>query len=225
MTITLSEFRASFRRRAQDTDATQYRWSSELVDDAINDGLRALGDYNGVVAQHTFTSVADDTSIFTLPDGFLRLLSPPLKVGTTDEDTLSWSDAEYSEETYPAPGDAQYDADDASAPKGHRIVGNTLVKPDGLDEGETLTIYYEALWPEVKADTDALDLPYWAEIALLHYCHYYCLMQEGTLFSTQGFWKTQIESGKPTDNPAFEGCDWFLKQFESICQKHIRQVV
>jgi len=223
MTITLSDFRERFRRRAKDTE--DYRWSDELVDDAINDGLRALGDYSGVITQHTFASVADDTKTFTLPANFLRQLdTPPLKTGTTDEDTISFADSEYLGEVRYAPEDTDYDADDVSAPIGWRIVGDSLIATAGLDDGETLTIVYEALWPEVKNDSDALDLPFWAEMALLHYCHYYCLMQEGTLFSTETFWKTNLDS-RPIGNPAFEGCDWFLKQFESICQKHIRQVI
>lgn len=197
-----------------------------MVDDAINDGLRALGDYNGVVAQHTWTSVADDTSVFTLPANFLRLLStPPLRRGTTDDATVTFSTDEYIGEVYPEVEDIHYDPDESSAPTGYRIVGNTLIVPDGVDDEEQLTIEYEALWPAVEQDVDVLDLPYWAEMALLHYCHYYCLMQEATLFSTEGFWKSQQDSGRPTENPAFEGCTWFLKQFEAICQKHIRQAI
>lgn len=197
-----------------------------MVDDAICDGLRALGDYSGVVTQHTWTSVADDTDSFPLPPDFLRLLStPPLRIGVTDDDTISFSDSEHLGEVRHEVGDIHYDPDDASAPTGYRIVGDNLIVPDGVDDGETLTIEYEALWPEVKEDADALDLPYWAEIALLHYCHYYCLMQEGTMFSTEAFWKTSQDSGRPVDNPAFEGCNWFLKQFEAVCQKHIRQAI
>jgi len=222
MTITLSQFRERFRRRAKDTE--NYRWSDELVDDAINDGLRAFGDYSGVVAEHTWTSGADDTYSFTLPDGFQRLLKLPLRIGVTDNDTILFSDSERLGEIRHGVGDAHYDSDDASAPTGYEIIGNALVIPDGVDSGEELKIEYEKLWPQVEADDDVLDLPYWAEMALMHYCHYYCLMVEGTMFSTEVFWKTNLDS-RPVQNPAFEGCDWFLKQFEMICQKHIRQEV
>jgi len=206
----------------KDADATS-RFSDALIDDGVNDGLVALCDYSGQVKQHIWTSVADDTSEFELPPDHIRFLDPPpLRRGVSTLVTYTWSDSPYLGTVEFEPGDYHYGADETDAPIGVQVIGNTLIVTDGVDTDETLTITHEALWPVVTADSDKLDLPYWAERALGFYVVYYCLQSQGADFAVLGNWKTQRDAGRSTDNPGLEGAGWFLKQFEAICERHIR---
>ena len=217
MTLTLAQLRDRVRRRSNDPEGRL--WKDDLVDDAINEALLALGDYSGKLAQHTFTSSADDTESFELPSDFLRLV----KVVPPVHSSAGGATTPYLDEYRPEPGEYHYDADDYSAPTGYYILDDDIYFPQGVDDGETVDIVYEALWPAVSADSDEIDLPFWAERAVGYYAIYYCLQLDGVKAAREGFSKTQYESGRPTDNPGLQSASWFFEQFEAICTRNMRK--
>ena len=212
MLISFADFKPKIRRRAGDDGATQ-RFSDTLIQDAYIEALLALSEYSGEVKEKTWTSSADDTSRFTLPDDFNRLL----RVRYDDGTYAVWLNlVEYEG------GDYYYDADESGAQKGFLIIGDELVIPCGVDDTETITLVYEAAWIAGTDEDEQMNLPLWAIVAVPYYCVYYMLQNKGIGFAVTGEWKTRRDSGNPTDNPALEGADWFLNKFEAICERHIR---
>lgn len=208
------------RRRAGDTDdGNRQSWSSEKILDAINEALSALSDYVGWVTEKAYDPLEDDTSVFELPEDFKSVLS------LRRTSSLSSTNEDYLAIYRPSPGDTYFAPDSASARAGYSIAGRKLIVWDGVDESSVLTLAYQGYWPSVEQAGDDLpvDLPLWAIRAIEYYACFYCLQEPGIGQAEEGKYQTRRSSGRPTDNPALEGADWFAEKFHKICDAHSGQ--
>lgn len=217
--ISASALAIIVRRRARDEGSEV--WSDDLILDAIREGLRALSDYAGVVSSTELESEDETVLEYDLPSDFIRLLEEPALFTPS---TSSDSDIpEYLGRSSPGVGEPYYAPSEVGSALGYRIVGTQLQIWSGLDTGETLRIVYEAIWPDIEKLEDTMDLPWWAERALVHYVIFYMLSSEGVTQAVQAFYKDKMDSGNPSQNPALLGADWYKREFDRICEKHIRQ--
>jgi len=80
------------------------------------------------------------------------------------------------------------------------------------DEGAT--IYYTAGWDKPVDDDDFLEPPAYALYAIVLYAASYCLLQEASGSANVRQFQTKVDSGNPTDIPAKDMSDFFLKRYE-----------
>lgn len=189
------------------------RFATELVSDAIDAALRATHRYSGAVEFVSWKAEEDSTTQFTLPDGTLRVL----RFGVIDDiDGVTW----YARARPASAGSYMTGLEES-----YDVVGDLLLISPELDEGDQVKVFLEKAWMWPNEEQDELDLPVWVVDALPFYACYYLMTEKAAKFAVEGQWKTKQDSGRPIDNPAIEGANWFLGQFQQRCMENIRQEV
>lgn len=95
---------------------------------------------------------------------------------------------------------------------------------------DDLTLLYWAYWPAVTYTIDGttvtvaqqyVNVPRWAELALMHLCISSCMVPEEIFSSDINQYKIRIESGDPLDNPRMQSAKWHLEMYETLTAKHV----
>lgn len=79
---------------------------------------------------------------------------------------------------------------------------------------EGVSMYYSATWTRPDLDDDFLEPPNIAAAAISFYAASYCLLRSATTNAQISQYDTKIDAGKPTDNPAQNMSDHFLRRYE-----------
>jgi len=81
------------------------------------------------------------------------------------------------------------------------------------------TVHYSARWAKPEDDGDALDPPASTLTCLILFAASYCLLSDATSSASIDRFKTKVDSGQPTDNPAKEMSNFMLHRFEVEMQR------
>jgi len=79
---------------------------------------------------------------------------------------------------------------------------------------EGATIYYSAGWDKPVDDDDFLEPPAYTLYAIVLYAASWCLLQQASGSADVRQFTTKVDAGKPTDIPAKDMSDFFLKRYE-----------
>jgi len=188
------------------------RYADDLLSDALDAALRATQAYSGELVDEVYTAESADQATFELPGNVLRVL----RVGGIDNASgVQWyTRAQPQEAIYVGSSERYYD-----------VVGQSLTVSPVLEEGDQLRLVMERAWSWPTDAEEEMELPLWVVEALPFYAVYYLLCTYVSRLSVESAWKTRLDSGRPVDNPAKEGADWYLNQFEKRCIRNIRQEV
>jgi len=95
---------------------------------------------------------------------------------------------------------------------------NTLVFVNALgDEGAL--VYYAAMWDKPEDEDDLITTPACAITAIALYATSYCLLNQAAGSANLAQYRTKVDSGTPTDIPAKDMSDFFLRRFELELQR------
>lgn len=83
-----------------------------------------------------------------------------------------------------------------------------------IGSGRVLYVDYFAYWPRPVNDTDTIDIPRWATMALSFLIGVYALTGYGMREADISQWKTRRESGNPEDSSLRSQQEWLLKMYE-----------
>lgn len=97
-------------------------------------------------------------------------------------------------------------------PNGKLTFANTL-SSDGAD------IYYAGSWEIPVGDGDTLEPPDMSLTPIVLYAASYVFLARASATADVRQYATKIESGTPTDNPAKDMSDFFLKRYEIEMQR------
>ena len=81
------------------------------------------------------------------------------------------------------------------------------------------TISYSASWTKPVKDSEAIESPPATLMCLVLFAASYCLLADSVASANLGNFKTKVDSGQPTDNPAKEMSTFLLKRFEIELQR------
>lgn len=81
------------------------------------------------------------------------------------------------------------------------------------------TIYYSASWAKPVDDDEELEPPASTVTALVLFAASYCLLQQASGSANIRQYNTKIDAGLPTDIPAKDMSDFFLRRFELELQR------
>jgi hypothetical protein len=81
------------------------------------------------------------------------------------------------------------------------------------------TVYYSALWAKPSSDSEEIEAPMMTLTCLILYAVSYCLLVDAVASGNLANYKTKVDSGQPTDNPAKEMGTYILKRFEVELQR------
>jgi len=80
-------------------------------------------------------------------------------------------------------------------------------------------LYCSSLWTKPDKDSDLIEAPAQTLTCLILYASSFCLLADSTSSASIDRFKTKVDSGAPTDNPAKEMSDFFLRRFEFELQR------
>ena len=80
-------------------------------------------------------------------------------------------------------------------------------------------LYYSSRWVKPTKDADLLEPPASVLTCLILFSASYCLLTDATSSAAIDRFKTKVDSGQPTDNPAKEMSDFLLKRYEIEMQR------
>lgn len=93
----------------------------------------------------------------------------------------------------------------------------TLLLLRAPDAGEdNIYLYYFGYWPDITSDEDDVESPIWAHEALLLYAAALHLAPAFHDTAEVRQWNTNIDSGRPTDNPLIQAHDAFMKRYREL---------
>jgi len=81
------------------------------------------------------------------------------------------------------------------------------------------TVYYSSWWAKPDKEADFIEAPAQTLTCLILYASSFCLLADSTSSASIDRFKTKVDSGAPTDNPAKEMSDFFLRRFEFELQR------
>jgi hypothetical protein len=81
------------------------------------------------------------------------------------------------------------------------------------------TVYYSSTWTHPEDDVDVIESPGNADTCLILYAASYCLINTSVDAANLGNFKTKVDSGQPTDNPAKDMSTYILKRFDIELQR------
>jgi hypothetical protein len=81
------------------------------------------------------------------------------------------------------------------------------------------TVHYSARWAKPEDDGDLLEPPASCLTCLILFAASYCLLSDATSSASIDRFKTKVDSGQPTDNPAKEMSNFMLHRFEVELQR------
>ena len=81
------------------------------------------------------------------------------------------------------------------------------------------TIYYSAEWDTPIADEDLVESPKQTLVCLILYAASYCLLVTAVASGNLANYKTKVDSGQPTDNPAKDMSNFMLQRYEIELQR------
>jgi hypothetical protein len=84
---------------------------------------------------------------------------------------------------------------------------------------EGCTVHYSARWAKPEDDGDVLEPPGSTLTCLILFAASYCLLSDATSSASIDRFKTKVDSGQPTDNPAKEMSNFMLHRFEVELQR------
>jgi hypothetical protein len=121
--------------------------------------------------------------------------------------------------------DQEADNGDTNRPHGYlEWPSGTLLSLRAPDEGtNNVYLYYFGLWPDITGTGDTVEPPVWAHEALLLYAVALHLVPALHDTAQVRQWGTDIDSGKPTDNPLIQAHDAFMARYYSILSKRSPQ--
>ena len=80
-------------------------------------------------------------------------------------------------------------------------------------DGDGATLYYSATWTKPEEDNNLLDPPESTTTAIILYAASYCLLNQASGSANIRQYATKIDAGQPTDIPAKDMSDFFLRRF------------
>jgi hypothetical protein len=80
-------------------------------------------------------------------------------------------------------------------------------------------LYYSAYWSKPEDDDDSLEPPEGTITAIVMYAASYCLLNQASGSANIRQFATKIDAGAPTDIPAKDMADFFLRRFEIELQR------
>jgi hypothetical protein len=199
MTTTYSDLRSRVLRSLNDPEGSLH--SDELVFDALIGAHEAIVQWVPRFSEATLTS-GSNGALFAIPEDCYQV-----DVVQTLSDGLILPKAIF--EASKARGNSDLEASDwIESPSGFINLGNEI-------EG-SIQIYYRSYWP---APANIIDLnfpiqpPLSVHLGMVYYACAHCLLPRAT--STGGIrqFGTDIDSGKPTDNPLQVMSNLFLQRF------------
>lgn len=95
---------------------------------------------------------------------------------------------------------------------------NTITFVNALGDDGAL-IYYAATWDKPEGEDDLITTPECAITALALYAASYCLLNQAAGSANLAQYRTKVDSGAPTDIPAKDMSDFFLRRFELELQR------
>jgi len=81
------------------------------------------------------------------------------------------------------------------------------------------TVYYSSGWMKPINDADLIEPPATTLTCLILFAASYCLILSSVEAADLGNFKTKVDSGQPTDNPAKDMSNFLLKRFEVELQR------
>lgn len=92
------------------------------------------------------------------------------------------------------------------------LYGDTVTVGDS--DLTTVTVHYQAFYPDVTADTDVLPIPVWLESAVFWYTCAEAMYHRGADVSTINQWDTKLDAGNPEHNPLLRVAEAYMKLAE-----------
>jgi len=173
-------------------------YTAELLRDAIHAALNAITKRIGkpsvftVEADYTPGDIPEDLiSIEGVYDNLKGLFLPKISL-RADKGVMISSETDNAWTDYPS--------------------GSITFVNDLPEEGAT--IYYSAGWDKPVDDDDFLEPPAYTLYAIILYAASWCLLQEASGSANVRQFTTKVDAGSPTDIPAKDMSDFFLKRYE-----------
>jgi hypothetical protein len=208
MLLTLEIVLGRIRRFVDDEVAaagTNQKWSNQELVDALTDAQDDL--VNFVARRNTFAIDEDETSA-DLPDDLYRVVT--IK---TDSDGYTLR-----------PLDTLEDVDtDEDVWEGcyWYLLDTTIEFTNELPDD--VSVFYQAYYPEL--DVNDLNAPIYVPRWAVQACVYYVsaqLVEKQIIADPQlRRWATEIDAGKPTDNPFLAVSKYLLERYREVCYAHI----
>ena len=185
-------FTSELGRILDDESPTNPAHSQDMRLDAVNMALRAMLAYRPKHSVATFSNVSQ----FSLPADCYRI--------------------EALVETWEEGGGAQLAPVQVGEGGGYWVWNGQVTLPETAD---SVTLYYQAYYPVVTAQTADIPVPEWAREAVLCRAAAYCLTPNQASRARLGAYHDR-QDANPLDNSLIQTADWLIRQFERIMAEH-----
>jgi len=214
MSLTWGTLKAQIARRLNDADHRTY--SEALLRDLVNDALVAFAASHTGMAS-TFSIEGDgETYEFDLPDNLV------------DEEgagvyAVYWKEGQWLSrlEYFPGQDWPSTSRTTSSSPVGYVLwpqdkISFTRVPTDGQD----ITVYYVAYYPEAENDNSTILVPRWAREAIKYYVLAGALEPGSTKAGKLRQYQSRRDAGDPEDNPLLRLAQYYKQRYYEILAAH-----
>lgn len=101
--------------------------------------------------------------------------------------------------------------------------GDKLLFTQPVGASSSITVRYFAMYPMPRLDTDILNLPRWAYVAIAHLVGYYALTAPAIDSANIDRWKDRNDSGQPETNALAQQQRQMLSVYERLLENYPRQ--
>lgn len=204
MATNFGELKSKVLRILRDTvndtgDAIQGNvYFAEILQDSVHAALKRVSNR---LWKNSVMSIETEGTVFALPSDLLDIQS------VFDNKT-----GMFLPKIDFAPGQVLSPSNSANA--WMDFPGNSLTFLNTIGT-EGAKVYYMAHWTLPTKDNDVLECPEVCITALVLYAASYCLAAAAVESGDVAQFRTKVDSGRPTDIPAKDLSDWFLRRFEN----------
>jgi hypothetical protein len=204
---TLETFRATLRRTflsdATPSDAGVYTWSDEQIRDCIWLALDTFANHTAAATATSYTAAGTE---YTLPEN--------VYTGNDLEDIANVFVVSSGSKTYLNPIDSQDANDDLPVSYFYTYPNTVLHIVPAPIAGSEITVQYFAFYNHPYADSDTINIPRWAETAVLYLTAAHALTAASVSNANISQWKDRQDSGTPEHNPLRKQQEYLMTLYE-----------